>query len=174
VVGHSLGGLVAARLAAGDPGRVSSLTLIAPAGLGDEIDAEFIDGFVTASTRREVKTVLRGLFADENIVNRALVEDVLRYKRLEGVPEALGALRDGLFPDGRQTESIAGDLAGLSVPLLVVWGTQDQVLASAQAGAAPSGAQVEVLPGTGHSPHVEAAADVNRLLEEFLTTAGPA
>ena len=38
---------VAVTLAAADPGRVASLTLIAPVGLGEEIDTEFIDGFVT-------------------------------------------------------------------------------------------------------------------------------
>jgi pyruvate dehydrogenase E2 component (dihydrolipoamide acetyltransferase) len=34
--------------------------------------------------------------------------------------------------------------------------------------AAPSRAETHVLPGVGHSPHMEAAGDVNRLLEGFL------
>jgi pyruvate dehydrogenase E2 component (dihydrolipoamide acetyltransferase) len=168
VVGHSLGGLVAARLAAREPARVASLSLIAPAGLGDAINAEFIDGFVAASSRREVKAVLRTLFADESIVNRQLVEEVLRYKRLDGVPEALGALRDTLFPAGVQAVAINADLADVQVPVLVLWGAQDAVIASEQAADAPTGARVEIVDGAGHSPHVEAAAEVNSRLTTFL------
>jgi pimeloyl-ACP methyl ester carboxylesterase len=38
----------------------------------------------------------------------------------------------------------------------------------AQAGAAPARAETHVLDGVGHSPHMEAAGEVNRLLEGFL------
>ena len=33
---------------------------------------------------------------------------------------------------------------------------------------APATAEVHVLAGAGHSPHMEAAGDVNRVMEEFL------
>ena len=39
LAGHSMGGLVAGEFAAAEPERVLSLALIAPAGLGTEIDA---------------------------------------------------------------------------------------------------------------------------------------
>jgi pyruvate dehydrogenase E2 component (dihydrolipoamide acetyltransferase) len=58
LAGHSMGGLVAAELALTDPGRVLSLTLIAPAGFGEEIDREYVEGFVAATGRRELKPVL--------------------------------------------------------------------------------------------------------------------
>ena len=85
-----------------DPGRVLSLTLIAPAGLGEEIDRDYVDGFVAATGRRDLKPVLQRLFADPDLVNRQMVDDVLKYKRLDGVQAALEALRDRYFPDGRQ------------------------------------------------------------------------
>src|SRR5262249_12465576 len=50
LAGHSLGGLVAAQFAAAEPDRVRSLALIAPAGLGEEIDREYVDGFVAATS----------------------------------------------------------------------------------------------------------------------------
>src|SRR5215472_14417123 len=58
LVGHSMGGAVAASLAVHGPERIASLTLIAAAGLGPEINTAFIDGFVRASRRREATEVL--------------------------------------------------------------------------------------------------------------------
>jgi pyruvate dehydrogenase E2 component (dihydrolipoamide acetyltransferase) len=168
LAGHSMGGLVAAELALTDPGRVLSLTLIAPAGFGEEIDREYVEGFVAATGRRELKPVLQRLFADPGLVNRQMVDDVLKYKRLDGVQDALGTLADSLFPDGRQTRVLASDLDGASVPVLVIWGEDDATIPPAQAEAAPGGAETHVLPGVGHSPHMEAAGEVNRLLEGFL------
>jgi pimeloyl-ACP methyl ester carboxylesterase len=63
LIGHSLGGAIAATTAISHPERVASLTLIASAGLGDGINAEYIEGFVEAKTRNELKPHLRQLFA---------------------------------------------------------------------------------------------------------------
>src|SRR5262249_62303816 len=62
LVGHSLGGAVVVAAAARDPRRISSLTLIAPAGFGAEINAEYLRGFADAQTRRELKSVVSQLF----------------------------------------------------------------------------------------------------------------
>jgi pyruvate dehydrogenase E2 component (dihydrolipoamide acetyltransferase) len=166
LAGHSMGGLVAGEFALAEPNRVLSLTLIAPAGLGEEIDSEYIDGFVAASGRRDLKPVLQRLFADPSLVNRSMVDDVLKYKRLDGVQGALEALRDRLFAGGRQANVL--DLSSFPGPILVIWGEADAIIPAAHAEAAPSAAEVKVLPGVGHSPHMEAAGEVNRLLEGFL------
>jgi pyruvate dehydrogenase E2 component (dihydrolipoamide acetyltransferase) len=98
-----------------------------------------------------------------------MVDDVLRYKRLDGVQQALEALAGNLFPGGRQARVIAAELEdGYGGPVLVVWGERDAIIPPAHAEAAPSRAETHVLPGVGHSPHMEAAGDVNRLLEGFL------
>ena len=172
LVGHSLGGAVAIAYAAAHPDRIASLTLIASAGLGPEIDAAFIDGFVSAQSRKQLKPVLEMLFADPGLVTRRLVDDVLKYKRLDGVQEALGKLAGRLFAAGRQSEDLAPQLAELSAPVLVIWGKDDRVLPAEHARAVPEGARAEVLQGAGHSPHMEAAGDANRLIAEFLRGAG--
>jgi pyruvate dehydrogenase E2 component (dihydrolipoamide acetyltransferase) len=168
LAGHSMGGLVAAELAISEPGRVLSLALVAPAGFGEEIDREYVEGFVAASGRRDLKPVLQRLFADPGLVNRQLVDDVLKYKRLDGVQEALRTLAATLFPDGRQARVLAGELDAYTGPVLVIWGERDAIIPAAHAGAAPARAETHVLPGVGHSPHMEAAGEVNRLLEGFL------
>ena len=76
LAGHSMGGLVAAALAIEDPGRVLSLTLVDSAGLGAEINLDYIEGFVVASGRRELKPVLQRLFADPDLVTRQMIDDV--------------------------------------------------------------------------------------------------
>jgi pyruvate dehydrogenase E2 component (dihydrolipoamide acetyltransferase) len=169
LAGHSMGGLVAAELALSDPGRVLSLALIAPAGFGEEIDREYVEGFVKATGRRDLKPVLQRLFADPDLVTRQMVDDVLKYKRLDGVQEALEALSGRLFPEGRQVRVLAGELdEGYSGPVLVIWGERDAIISAGQAEAAPGRAETRVLDGVGHSPHMEAAGDVNRLLDGFI------
>jgi pyruvate dehydrogenase E2 component (dihydrolipoamide acetyltransferase) len=172
VVGHSLGGLVAARLALDKPERVATLTLVASAGLGEEINRDYIEGFIAAERRRELKPVLELLFADPGLVTRRLVDDVLKYKRIDGVDAALRAIAGNLFAEGRQRVVIADRLADLRVPVLVVWGREDRIIPAAHAEWAPEGAQVRVLDGRGHSPHMEAAGEFNRIMEGFLAGAG--
>jgi pyruvate dehydrogenase E2 component (dihydrolipoamide acetyltransferase) len=171
LVGHSLGGLVAILLAAARPEQVASLTLVAPAGLGEEINGDFLDAFAAATSRRELKAAMASLFADQGQVTRKLVEETLRYKRLEGVPEALGTLRDGLAEGGRQRAQVADLLASLTMPVLVIWGSDDEVIPAAQAAAGPSAARVEILGGVGHSPQVEAPDRLGALLAEHLGAA---
>ncbi|MBB2911987.1 pyruvate dehydrogenase E2 component (dihydrolipoamide acetyltransferase) [Streptosporangium becharense] len=171
LVGHSMGGLVAMAAALRDPRRVASLALIGSAGFGTEMDGAYIDGFVGAGSRRELKPVLQRLFADQGLVTRQLVDDVLKYKRLDGVGASLRLLADELFPGGAQRHVLAGDVGALGLPVLVVWGDRDQVVPPSHAANAPAGARVSVLEGAGHSPHMERANDVNRLLEGFLSGA---
>ena len=168
LAGHSMGGLVAGEFAAAEPERVLSLALIAPAGLGTEISMDYIDGFVDANSRKQLKPVLQKLFADPDQVNRSMVDDVLKYKRLDGVQATLGELRDRLFAGGSQSRSL--DLSSYSGPVLVLWGEADAIIPAAHADNAPAGAEVKVLPDVGHSPHMEAAGEVNRLLEGFLSS----
>jgi pyruvate dehydrogenase E2 component (dihydrolipoamide acetyltransferase) len=168
LVGHSLGGLVACGLALRDPVRVRSLTLIASAGLGEEINRQYVEQFISASSRRELKGALELLFADPSQVNRQLVDDVLRYKRIDGVTEALQAIATQVFGNGHQSEVVAPRLATLEVPVLVIWGTRDRIIPAEHAQHAPERAEVRLLDGSGHSPHMEQAGEVNRLVEEFL------
>ena len=173
LVGHSLGGAIALAIAGSAPGRVRSVALICSAGLGPEINRDYIDGFVSSASRRQLKPVLENLFADAGLVNRSLVDGVLRYKRLDGVTESLEALADGVFPAGAQSWVEPGVIAGLEVPVLVVWGAEDRIVPAAHAEAA-AGATIEVIEGAGHMVQMEASPRVNALIAAHVARAsGP-
>jgi pyruvate dehydrogenase E2 component (dihydrolipoamide acetyltransferase) len=169
LVGHSMGGAVALAVAAADPGRIASLTLIAPAGFGPEINAGYLRGFADAQTRRELKPVVGQLFADESLVTRQLVDDLLAYKRLDGVDEALHALLGTLLDGDAQRADSAASLAatGGAVPVTVVWGREDRVIPAAQAESVP-GAVRHVIDGAGHMPHMERPAEAQAAIEETI------
>jgi pyruvate dehydrogenase E2 component (dihydrolipoyllysine-residue acetyltransferase) len=163
LVGHSLGGAVVAAVAAAAPDRVASLTLLAPAGFGSAADAEYLRGFAAASSRRELKPLLGRLFADESQVTRQLVDDLLKYKRLDGVTEALHTLLGTLLAGDRQAielPALLGKVAG--VPVTVVWGDEDRILPL------PDGVELARVKA-GHMLHMEAA---NEVLRHIRATVG--
>jgi pyruvate dehydrogenase E2 component (dihydrolipoamide acetyltransferase) len=171
--GHSVGGLVAAKIAIARPDRIASLILVASAGLGREINRDYIEGFIAAGTRRELKPVLELLFDDRSLLTRQLVDDVLRYKRIDGVQQALRTIADAAFDDG-QRELVADSLAELTIPMLVLWGAEDRIIPAGHSAHAPERADVHVFEACGHSPHMERAGEFNRAVEGFVAKVGSA
>lgn len=171
LVGHSFGGAIACELALTQPERVASLTLIGSAGFGDEVNAGYTEGFARAASRKELKAVLEQLFADPAAVSRQMQEDVLKYKRLDGVGELLVQLGQGLFAGGRQQTQPGRKLGSTGKPVLMIWGREDRVIPAAHATNAPAGSRVEVFDGAGHMVQLERANDVNRLILQHVAGA---
>ena len=168
LVGHSMGGAIAAQLALDHPRRVQSVALICSAGLGDEINSGYAEGFVAAQSRRDLKAVVEQLFANPALVSRQLLEDLLRYKRLDGVSELLTELRLSLFGEGRQREQPGLRLGETGKRVLVVWGAEDRIIPPEHARRAPANAAVSVIQGAGHMVQLEKAGEVNALLRRHI------
>jgi pyruvate dehydrogenase E2 component (dihydrolipoamide acetyltransferase) len=168
LVGHSLGGATALDLALNHPERVASATLICSAALGPEINMAYIDGFMQAKRRKQLQPVLEMLVADPAMVSRDMIEEVLRYKRLDGVEAALNRIADDTFAGGRQALELTGRLAELTVPVQMIWGREDQILPVSHAEGLPASLPVTVFDEAGHMVHMEKAAEVNQKLLAFI------
>lgn len=168
LVGHSMGGALALAFAGTHPDRVASLTLIAPGGLGPEINTGFIDGFARAQRRKEVKEALEQLVVDPSAISRSMTDEVLKYKRIDGVAEALTSIAAALFPGGRQLGDLRETLGRAVMPRQVIWGRQDRIIPASHAEALPKGLPVHLIDGAGHLPHIEKSSEVNRLILDSL------
>ena len=77
--------------------------LIRPAGLGREINSDFIEGFIAETRARKLKAVLQTLVADPSLISADMVEEVLKFKRLDGSEAALRRIADANFAGGAQS-----------------------------------------------------------------------
>ena len=165
LAGHSLGGAIALQTAVSHAGKVDALTLIGSAGIGEEINGDYISGFVAAESRREIKPLLKQLVGDPGLINRKMIDDILKFKRLDGVTEALTEISAGFLSGDKQTVDLRGELGGLSMPVNVIWGSEDRIIPASHANDLPGNVTVNVLEGFGHLVQLEAASDVNRLIQ---------
>jgi pyruvate dehydrogenase E2 component (dihydrolipoamide acetyltransferase) len=168
LVGHSLGGAVVLQAALSRPDRAASLTLVASSGLGEEVDTGFIDRLLGADDPETLAAVLRPLYADPGLITAELGELVLAALSGPGVRATLRRLADQCFAPGRQRLVLRDRLAELTMPVQVLWGTDDSVLPVRHAQALPPAVAVHLFPGQGHMLPIEAAAGVSRLIERIV------
>jgi pyruvate dehydrogenase E2 component (dihydrolipoamide acetyltransferase) len=131
----------------------------------------YVEGFLAAERRKPMQDVLGTLFADPSQVKRQMVEEVLQFKRRDGVPEALRKIAIANFRDGRQVGGMRSGLASLKVPAAVVWGASDRIIPSAQAQGLPATVAVHVIEGAGHMPHMEQPQQFNTIARQVFLAA---
>jgi pyruvate dehydrogenase E2 component (dihydrolipoamide acetyltransferase) len=123
---------------------------------------------MAAGRRKQLQPVLEMLVADPAMVSREMIEDVLKFKRLDGVEAALNRIIEGTFAGGQQALQLTGRLGELAAPVQVIWGRQDRVIPVSHSEGLPARVRVEVYDDAGHMVHMEKAADVNQLIERFV------
>ena len=139
LVGHSMGAAVALALCEGQPERIASVSLIAPVAFGSRVNQRYLSDFTSAQRSRDVHRCLALLFADSKAVRREMVEAVARYKRLDGVTDALEKIAASALREPYPSEISAKPVAER---LLVLRGAYDNIVLS---GPVPEGAGLAML-----------------------------
>jgi pimeloyl-ACP methyl ester carboxylesterase len=171
VVGHSLGGATALFLSSIGRIAVQSMTLLAPGGLGPDINGGFISGLTRSTTATALERWLALMLGDQASLPQGYAAAVLRQMGRAGNRTALQTLADRLFADDTQLFDSRPSLQKLTVPTRIVWGRADRVIPATHAERAPDYAAVHLLSGVGHVPQMEVPALTARLILETVRSA---
>ena len=155
LIGHSLGAALAVRLALRLGARVAGLVLSAPAGLGSRINADFADGMLAAETPAALARAL-DLLGGGPLSSQALDAELARLTSQR--PGHL-ALAHATARNGFQQIDITADLARLTCPVTVLFGTGDRILSWQDVAHVPPSTAIHLIRGAGHLPH-HAAPDL--------------
>ena len=82
LVGHSLGGAISLLMAHRMPEIFKTLTLICPVLPECETNTEFLEGFIYADSRKQMRNVVSELYANPKVVNRNFIDESLKLRRL--------------------------------------------------------------------------------------------
>ena len=183
LMGNSLGGAVAMRMLADQPGRVTTLTLANSAGFGKEVTFALrvlaVPGLGRPLLRRidprAARRIERTLFADPALVTEERVRLAVKIGRQPDFAEvyletakALGGFRG--VAAGWRSELLAR-VARHPKPTLIVWGDRDAILPATHLAAARLAfphARTHLFPGIGHMPQLEQPDEFADLVRPLL------
>lgn len=155
VIGFSMGGWIAAEMAAADPSMFERVVLVAPLGIRPA-QGEILD-FLAMTMRRHVMATVSDQGAAEA---KALYGGGVSPEQYELFEAARAESSRLAWEPYMHDATLPHRLGGLQGPqTLIVWGEADQVVprgcAEAYAQAIP-GARLAVIDGAGHRPEIEA------------------
>jgi pimeloyl-ACP methyl ester carboxylesterase len=171
VVGHSLGAMVAAELAAVQPDRIRALALIAPMGLWNP-EYPVADFFAMSPAQLAAATYHDPESAVAQAARRPPEDNEAYIAFMLDRAKALATAAKYLWPIPNR--GLAKRLHRVSAPTLLVWGESDRIVPPRYADdfrAAIAGARVEVIPEAGHLPQVEQPDRLAEAIEQFLSAA---
>jgi pyruvate dehydrogenase E2 component (dihydrolipoamide acetyltransferase) len=152
ILGHSFGAIVAARLLE----HAVSLTLLAPAGCGEEINGDFVAAMLDGQIDHAIG------FLGESVPPES---QAALANQLSANARQLRAIAQGVAEEGRQTRSILAQLASAAVPVRAVFMRDDAVIPARHALNMPFNVSLRILPGSGHLPHWREPDAIARLVD---------
>ncbi|GAB4515643.1 MAG: alpha/beta fold hydrolase [Phycisphaerales bacterium] len=163
IMGNSLGGHIALRIAHARPDLVRALVLIGSSGL---LERGFEKGVRHTPTPDWIYTKVRELFYSEKSILPGMVEMV--HEELSRRPAARAFVKLGR---SAKVDHLGSILPEIGVPTQLIWGRQDIVtppsVAEQFARDLPD-ARLAWLDDCGHAPHIEYPDAVRAVLTGFL------
>ena len=187
VVGNSYGGavslLLAIRLCAENPNRLSKLILIDSAGYNKSIPWYVtllrtpIIGWLLvhlASNKTLAKTVLNESYYNDALITSAEIDAYASPLGMKNGKYALLKAAKQAIPEG--FEGWIAKYPTISVPTLILWGEFDTVIPleiGEMLDAAIPCSQLTTIPNTGHVPQEETPIPTIELIKDFLVNSIP-
>jgi pimeloyl-ACP methyl ester carboxylesterase len=164
LVGHSLGGWIAAELAVRNATQLASLSLLAPAGVRVKGILSG-DNFIWSP-----EETARNLFYDQKFAEAMLARTPTEEEADILLTNRFMAAKYGWEPRWFNP-ALERWLHRIKVPTLVIWGENDKLLPPVYAkvwGERVPNARVEIIPRCGHLPQIEQADTAANLILSFL------
>ncbi|QWK80554.1 acetoin dehydrogenase dihydrolipoyllysine-residue acetyltransferase subunit [Ochrobactrum sp. BTU1] len=171
IVGHSLGGAVALGLTSLGRASIRSATLLAPGGLGPEININFINGLTRSTTEESLERWLNLMVGDAANLPKGFARAALRQMQTNGLQDGLRVLAQAIFPDGTQAFNKLPALQKLEIPARIIWGRADQIIPPSHVNRVPGQIATHLLDNIGHVPQLEAPALIARLISQTVRSA---
>ena len=170
ILGHSLGGYIAAEIAIENRSMVDSLVLIDSSGMLDKptpLLNEYLEAAISASHEKVMK-VFEQLVAQSWRVIPILVDVFINRINRPGAKHAF----ESAFLNSTNTQIGLDRLKGIrDVPTLIVWGENDNLIPiehSKLFEQTIKNSSLEIVKDAGHAPYAEKPAIVSEILHEFF------
>jgi 4,5:9,10-diseco-3-hydroxy-5,9,17-trioxoandrosta-1(10),2-diene-4-oate hydrolase len=179
LVGNSLGGGTAMRLALRHPDRADKLVLMGPGGLSVNVfspdpteGVKTLYAFGAKPSREALTSFLRTLVFDQKLVSDELINERFAAAATEHALAAMAAMGK-TFTDPRTAQDgmLWREAHLLKHEVLMIWGREDRVNPIDGALVAMKlikRMQLHVFGGCGHWAQIEKFAEFNRLAMDFL------
>lgn len=171
IVGHSMGGAVAALMAILEPQRIASLTLLSPGGFGPEINHRLLTRYAAATDEASLRPCLEAMYGWMSPVYEEAIAQSLAARSAPESADTLVRIATTLVRDGKQGQLPRDRLEALTMPVSVVWGELDNVLPARQSHGLPWQFGVHRFPDLGHMLPQEAPSQMTDIIRR---TAGVA
>ena len=174
-VGHSMGGAVASKIALRTPALAASMTLLAPGGYGPEINHRLLRRYTEAADHDTLMVALENMYGWNSPVPERVVSGLVERRSSPGSSERLETIFAAILVEresGLEQGVIARrELGTLTMPIKVLWGTQDRVLPTRQAHRLPPLFAAHVFEDTGHMLIEERPSETVLLIRQNIRAA---
>jgi pimeloyl-ACP methyl ester carboxylesterase len=168
VIGFSMGGWIAAEMAACDAKQFRRMVLVAPTGIKPP-EGNIMDLFIVTARA----------YLDATVHNAAQTPEFAKLYGGEQTPEQFEAWEDARAETARiawqpymYNPSLGPLLEGVTgLPTLLIWGKEDKVVPLSAAEVyrkSIAGAELAVFDGCGHRPEVEKSQEFVERVQRFL------
>ena len=171
IIGHSLGGYIAAEVAVENKNMVERLVLIDSSGMLKK-PTPLLEEYLKVAinpTKDKVRKVFEQMVADPTRIPSKLVEGFISRINL---PNAKYAFKSTLA-NSTNTQIGLGRLKLIDhIPTLILWGSEDRVIPPEHSRLFKEGianSHIEIIPDAGHAPFAEKPDQVCEILRNFLT-----